>query len=268
MIPVVRLRALTVAFALCGCGAPPTVPAGIDAVADAPRDDGPITAADGAGADLSSIPVDGADPGEAMGAGRSPDSVGSPDGGLVGADTPRTPQPCPTGAPPQGSLVPADPPSSDAQCPLPPWSMAKSGAATLAIEIGDYGPTGFSRWASGAWRPIVHGPQGGIHVTAALRVSRFNAKPIGMCKLLIERVGQVGCAIVTATEPFAAGGAVVAADPGTVAAAGTAGVMYILPVPGALSWQYCGRWMRLVARVRLPDGAWGEAASWIRLFDT
>tara|TARA_B100001094_G_scaffold321236_1_gene368629 strand:+ start:1146 stop:1925 length:780 start_codon:yes stop_codon:yes gene_type:complete len=180
---------------------------------------------------------------------------------------------CFHGAPPSGDVYVADIPQPNTKpCK---WSSPKffpsdPPAVTLQVDVGTHDPkTGqFVPYVDGQWLPMVHGPQGGFHVFAAIRVT-LPGQSDPIVKLQSEAIGWVDC------EPVALGQQpviFVKPDGGggyTTATISHAGTLVIFPVQSKDSWQYCGKWVELMVRVKdIAKGTWGQTHLSVRLYDT
>ena len=180
---------------------------------------------------------------------------------------------CFHGAPPSPDAYVADiPEPSSAQCQwtAPKFFPDKAPAPSLKVEVGTHDPaTGaFVPYSDGQWLPMVHGPQGGFHVFAAIRV-QLPGQSAAVVKMQSEAIGWIDCKEVALgqqpvifVKPDKGGGY-------TTATLSHAGTLVIFPVQSKDSWQYCGKWIELMVRVKdVVSGAWGQTHLTVRLFDT
>ncbi len=149
-------------------------------------------------------------------------------------------------------------------------------ATTLAIEIGAVAQDGsFKPHVEGGWIPMVHGPQGGFHIFAGMRV-KVPGATLPKLKLQVEARLWDGCKIVgygvapvvygnvqdgSGTQTYVVGEAAV---PGPLVIFDDGGT----GVKSSQAWYYCNRWYDL--RVAMRDvltGAWGHAMVRVRTYD-
>ena len=181
---------------------------------------------------------------------------------------------CWTGAPPAADALVADVPLPAAACPPVPSPLFVGEpvpAATLVVELGFAAPPAgaFAPLADGAWRPIDHGVQGGMHVATGIRVT-IPGQQAAKVQAHIHATATLNCAPVATTSiparwlVQAAG----AADAYTDVIPSGPPLWLIFPEPGTKSAQYCDRWLRLHVEVRIRGTAqWGQASATVRLYD-
>ncbi|MBM4344058.1 MAG: hypothetical protein FJ100_11885 [Deltaproteobacteria bacterium] len=165
-------------------------------------------------------------------------------------------------------------------CPTDPPEFFKGNApppATLAIEVGAVKPDGaFKVYKDGVWVPMVHGPQGGFHIYAGVRVQLPGAT-MPKAKLQVEARLWDGCKIVGyGVAPVSYGGLQPGSKPPTYVVGESAmpGTLVIFDdggtgVKSTQSWYYCNRWYDLRVAVRdVLTGAWAQSQVRVRTYDT
>jgi hypothetical protein len=181
---------------------------------------------------------------------------------------------CPFDGPPEGSPLTLPPPATHTGCdPIPTGIDGWQPDGDLLVELGTLTAQGsVEPFAEGAWQPMVHGIQGGFHVSVYVRVATPDGDPIGGDALVLEGYAHVGCEVADA--PTVAPAVAWSADPtapGAIVVGDTEhdGFRWILPVKSTLSWQFCGRWIRGSLRVYdKSSGRSGAAHAFLRMYDT
>jgi len=184
---------------------------------------------------------------------------------------------CFVGLPPADAFVADVPPPDWCACPkVPPgfFEGAPIPKPTLQLEIGKYDKaTGtFAPLTDGAWVPLIHGSQGGVHLALNYRVLLPGVtEPTAKQKL--TALAYLGCTpVAVGNSPVSY--AVEADSPAfsyvgpTNTAGGELWVIFT-SVQGAKSWLICGLWTRLHVQLRdSKSGAWGETEIRVRIYDT
>lgn len=163
------------------------------------------------------------------------------------------PMPTPTCAPPETTLFVGK--------PVPE-------AQTLEVEIGHFEGDAFVPWQPGQARPMVHGPQGGLHVVAAARVRRKDGEPLASGAMWLEQLAEVGCNKVSKQKIAWLKTGAAPGEAGARLLPDKGGVWLVLPAPAAFASQWCGTWLRVTLRAKVKGTSdWGGASVHVHLID-
>lgn len=173
-------------------------------------------------------------------AGNDGDAAAAPDAAPDPCDpaTPAGPPPTPSCPPPATKLFGAQPPPAE----------------TLQVEIGAMVEGAFVPWQPGEPRPMVHGPQGGLHLVASARVRRLDGQPLPEGSMWLESVADVGCNAVTKQKLSILKTAAAPGVPGARLVPDKSGIWLVLPSPASLASTWCGAWLRVTLRAKTKDG--------------
>ncbi len=261
---------------LCGCGIP--APAGVDAAVDSGVLDASAVVDVPVVVDAAGLPADTSDAAapahDATAAVADAAVIDTP---VATSDTYICPSPTEPGPDANVGNVPMPPKWS---CPVDPPEFFKGKpppAATLTVELGAVAPNdAFKVYQENAWVPMVHGPQGGFHIYAGLRV-KVSGATLPKLKLQVEPRLWDGCKIVGyGVAPVSYGTLQAGMDPPTyvIGEAAVPGTLVIFDdggtgVKSSQSLYYCNRWYDLRVAVRdVLSGQWGQAQVRLRTYDT
>ncbi|MCO4764075.1 MAG: hypothetical protein KC502_21370 [Myxococcales bacterium] len=188
-------------------------------------------------------------------------------------DAPAAAKSCFVGGPPgpaDAVLVPPEP--STALCPAAGFWSGQTKPASLALQLGTTDPkSGFKSWGHGTWAPIVHGPQGGIHIELSVRFKLPGLQAALVLNETFKMKAIVNHGCKSASTPSTATLKLKADKFGVFGAraGGAQTMMVVFPVTSAQSGLYCGPWLVVHMYVQHPKtGAWGFTHQTIRMYDT
>ncbi len=210
-------------------------------------------------------------------AGATGDAASDAQGDAQGDGDAQQAKVCFVGGPPGPDDLVADVPQPDvSSCPAATYWATQTTPASVQVTLGDNTPLGgFVPWAKAPWVPIVHGPQGGIHVELSVRATPKQALSGATALFQLSAFANIGCnkasspslapvqLYANATGGFGPPGK------GAKSAKGGQTLLVILPVSSAQSKLYCGVWLDLHVMARhKASGAWGFTHHRVRLYDT
>ncbi len=163
-------------------------------------------------------------------------------------------------------------PTSDlSECPPADQWQDQQGPPTLSIELGDVVTGVYRSWDDDALVPIIHGPQGGIHIEISPRVRDLQGVAQDQAHMLFKGIVNAGCMLASldSVAPIELQRVSETLWQHSGVAQGKSAVMIIFPVSSSKSHLYCGQWLEVHIMMRHKDsGAWGAVHRRVRLYDT
>jgi len=242
-------------------------------VADAGAIDGEVAAADAGTGPGDATPTD-ATAGDAGAITPTADASGADDGAAAGPDATDAGSPsdgvCFWGAPPAAGVwvAPLPKPAPCGEVATPAWfDGIPAPAPSLNLKVGWRDASGgWHPYQDGDWVPLEIGLQGYFHVDLAPLVE-LPGKSAPTEKVEVQTFGLFGCnEVATGTVPKI--NLIEAPNPGPwYTIQPSQKVVTMFGVSASKVAAYCGKWLEVYWRVRLPGSpAWGEVKLMLRTY--